>query len=66
MTAVLPGSEVIEATDEDLRLAVRTALKHAGFTFDELAAQADADDFASPRARMTWSAIRDLRDLAED
>ena len=68
MTALMPErSEVaVEATDAELRSAVRRALKHAGVTFDQLAAQAAADDFASPRARMTWSAIRDLRDLADD
>ncbi len=59
-------SEVLEPSDDDLRVAVREALRRVGLTFDELAAQAASDDFPSARARMTWNAIRDLRDLADN
>ncbi len=66
MTAVMPErAEVLEATDDDLRVAVRHALQRADCTFDELAAQAKTGDFKSVRAHMAWVAIADLRDLVD-
>ncbi len=66
VTALMPErAEVLEATDDDLRIAVRHALQRAGCTFEELATQAKSGDFQSVRARMAWVAIADLRDLAD-
>ena len=65
MTAVLPEYPyVIEATEDDLRVALKNALARAGCTYDELAAQARTGRFDSIRARMAWVAIGDLGYLA--
>ena len=62
MTAIAerPGSDVTQANATDLEEAIKNALEHAGLTFDELAAQAQAGDFESTRARLAWVAIGDL------
>lgn len=62
MTAVLPDRpEVVEASEDDLRVAVGHALARSGFTFDQLAEQARTGQFESVRARLAWVAIGDLR-----
>jgi hypothetical protein len=62
MTAVLPErSNVVDASDEDLRLAMKRALLHAGVTYEELERQARTGDFQSVRAQMAWVAIGGLR-----
>lgn len=66
VTAVLPGhpADVEEATDDDLRVAVREALARCGLTFDELAEQARTGSFDTVAARLAWVAIGDLGHLA--
>lgn len=59
-------AEVVEhATEDDLRQAVCNALARCGLTYDELAAQAAADDYSSFRARLAWVAIGGLGHLAD-
>jgi hypothetical protein len=66
MTATLPDRpDVIEASEQDLREAVRHALARSGFTFDELQAQAASGHFETVRARMAWVAIGDLGALVD-
>ncbi len=52
--------DVLVATDDDLREAVRTALARLHLTYGELAEQARSGRFQSEQARITWMAIRDL------
>jgi hypothetical protein len=62
MTSVIePGADVKIADRDDLKRAIRNALRHAGVeTFDELARQAHTGDYSSTRARLAWMAIGDL------
>ena len=53
-TAHSERPEVVEATDAQLRRAVKKAQKQSGYTYDELAAQARTGRFKSMRARMAW------------
>ncbi len=55
---------VMEATEEDLRIAVARALEHCGLTWDELEAQGRSGDFESVSARIAWVAVGDLGHLA--
>lgn len=52
--------DVLVASDEDLREAVRSALARLDLSYAELQEQACGGRFQSERARMTWMAIRDL------
>ncbi len=64
MTAVLPDRpDLVEATEDDLRVAVQRALEDAGVTFEELKSQAESGRFASLRARLAWMAVQDLGHL---
>jgi hypothetical protein len=54
----------MEATEEDLRIAVARALEHCGLTWDELEAQGRSGDFESVSARIAWVAVGDLGHLA--
>lgn len=66
MTALLPDrQDLLEASQEDLRVAVRLALTRSGLTFAELAEQAEKGRFDSIRARRAWVAIGDLGHLAD-
>jgi len=62
MTSVIePAADVKVANRDDLKRAIRNALKHAGVeTFDELADQAHTGNYGSTRARLAWMAIGDL------
>lgn len=51
---VLTEAEVIEARE--------SALEASGFTYDELAKQAESNDFVSMNARLTWLAVRRIND----
>lgn len=59
------ASQVVKASRRDLRAAVKSAEKRSGFTYDQLAAQAQAGRFATVRARQAWVAVGDLGDLAQ-
>jgi hypothetical protein len=62
VTAVLPNRpDVIEASDEDLRRALRRAERRSGFTYEQLAEQASTGHFENVRARLAWVAIGNLR-----
>lgn len=51
----------IRATDQDVRKAIRSALKHAGVSsVDELRAQAERGWFDSDRARAAWTVLSTL------
>lgn len=66
MTAVLPDRpDVLEASKEELQAARRHALDRSGHTFEQLESQARSGHFESVRARLTWVAIGDLRDLPD-
>lgn len=52
------ASEVVELTRAEARAAARNALEASGYTFDELAHQAERNDFDDLCARMTWEAVR--------
>lgn len=52
--------DVLIASDDDLRQAVRVALARLNLTYAELAVQARGGCFQSEQARITWMAIRDL------
>lgn len=41
--------------------AIENSLKALGLTYDELAAQAETEDFVSERARILWDAISPVR-----
>jgi hypothetical protein len=56
---------VVEASEDDLRLAVKRALDRCGLTFSELEAQARTGRFETLEARRAWVAIGDLGHLAE-
>ena len=64
MTAVADQPDVVEATEADLRRALKRALKRAGVTYAELAEQAKTGRFESVQARLAWVAIGDLGELA--
>lgn len=66
MTATLPDQpDVVEATEDDLRVAVQHALDYAGLTYEQLAEQARHGTFESVRARLAWVAVGDLARLAD-
>ncbi len=52
------------ATDLDLQIAVRRGLARINMTYAELEQQARIGKFSSELARTTWTALRDLADLA--
>lgn len=56
--------DVLVASDDDLRSAVRSALARLDLTYAELADQARKGRFQSERARIAWMAIRDLGDFS--
>ena len=56
---------VIEASDADLRVSIRNAERRSGYTYDELAEQAQTGNFASFKARLAWVAIGGLREIVE-
>lgn len=64
MALVFDDDVVIEASTEDLRAALRSALSQSGFTFGQLANQASTGRFESLKARLAWNAIGNLGDLA--
>lgn len=45
---------VIYLTDEDIRRGDELALKEIGMTYKELEACAQADEFPTHKARLTW------------
>ena len=45
------------ATDEDIEVAVQSALESAGVSAEELKAQARSGRFSSENARLAWFAI---------
>jgi hypothetical protein len=47
-------------SDEEFQQALSKALADLNLTFDDLQRQADADDFASEKARWLWDAVGDL------
>lgn len=64
MTAVLPDRPaLVEASDDDLRVAVQRALDSAGVSFEDLRSQAVAGRFENLRARLAWMAVQDLGHL---
>jgi hypothetical protein len=48
------------ASDQDVQHGVETALRSLSLTLPELRKQAEAGRFSSERARLVWSAIRDV------
>lgn len=64
MTPAEASVEVYEATDEDLTVAVKKALKRAKVTADELREQARTGRFKSEDARIAWLMVSDFLDLA--
>lgn len=56
--------DAIEATDNDLKLAIHAAEAMAGMSHFELARCAETDDFPDLKSRAAWYAIANLRDLA--
>jgi hypothetical protein len=59
-----PETEVLIASEDDLRVAVSKVLARAGLTFAELEQQAKTGGFETFRARRAWVAIGDLGRLA--
>lgn len=45
------------ATDEDIEIAVRSALESAGVSAEELKGEARSGRFSSENARLAWFAI---------
>ena len=52
-----PDVEVITMTASEWKEAVRRALARLGLTYDELANQAEQNDFVSLEARKLWVSI---------
>lgn len=48
------------ASERDIRLGIKRALDDLRMTLPELRAQARSGEFSSQRARIVWSAIRDV------
>ncbi|WP_298207571.1 hypothetical protein [Ferrimicrobium sp.] len=57
MTADQAAVVVEYATDEDIEIAVQSALKSAGVSAEELRAEARSGRFSSENARLAWFAI---------
>jgi hypothetical protein len=64
MTPTEAEIKVYVATDDELRVGVRKALRELGMTADELREEGETGEFRSEDARVTWFAIADLLDLA--
>ena len=62
------GSQVLIATDDDLRAAVANTLKGLGVSWEELASKADdcgcCGDF-TPAEERAWFFLQDMREYAE-
>lgn len=56
--------DVVKATEDDAKCAIRNALTSAGCTLDELKEQARAGRFVSDRARRAWFVISALGEAA--
>ncbi len=57
MSVMSEPAEVEVATEQEMRDGVALALGRIGFTYEELAAQAHDNRFASEEARLVWFAI---------
>ncbi len=67
MTAVVDRSEdVLEATPEEIRVAVRSAIQRSGFTYRELLEQARSGDFATTDARKSWVVVGGFADYVDE
>ena len=53
-------TEVLVATADDLRAAIRNALNRCACTFPELKAMHDTGNYKTMRHRLAWIAIGDL------
>lgn len=53
-TLAPPPEDVLEASPEELRRAVRKLIKQSGFTYRELAEQASTGRFETVAARKAW------------
>jgi hypothetical protein len=52
---------VIDASDDDLRESIRNAEQRSGFTYEELAAQAESGRFESTQAKAGMGSDRRAR-----
>ena len=43
----------------DYKQRMREVLEQSGYAFEDLREQADAEEFATERARLTWLMVRD-------
>jgi hypothetical protein len=67
MTTLLDNTEsVIEATPEQIREAVRTAIRKSGFTYRELLSQARSGDFLTSDARKSWVIVGGFADYIDE
>lgn len=57
-------TEVLHATDDDLRAAVKNAELRTGRTWAELAAIAATGNYPTVRDRLAWIAVADLGEYA--
>lgn len=62
MTPAAASVEVQQASDEDLREAVCSALDAADLTLDELREQARTGRFSSEAARLAWFVVSSFDD----
>lgn len=67
MTAVLERpDDVIEATPEQVREAVRSAIRASGFSYRELLEQAKVGDFKTTDARKSWVVLGGLDSYVDE
>jgi hypothetical protein len=57
MTPAQRATQVEVANSEDVKVAVREALKDANITLRELRCEAQRSQFSSERARMAWFVV---------
>lgn len=51
--------DIVLLTHADYKQKMREVLERSGYTFEELREQAEADEFETERARLTWLMVRD-------
>ena len=52
-------SDIVLLPHADYQQKMREVLEQSGYTFEELREQAEADEFETERARLTWLMVRD-------
>ena len=57
--ATLLVPDVVLLPHADYKQKMLEVLEQSGYTFEELRVQAEADEFETERARLTWLMVRD-------